>query len=152
MSAVVGSRAPEFTLRDQARAEISLGDYAGNKTLVVFIPFALSGTCTGEMCEIRDNLSQLAELDANVVVLTCDSEHANRTWAEKEGLEFRILSDFWPHGETTKAYGVFNEDRGCPNRATFVLDGDGIIRDIIATDSLGTPRDFARYTEALSAI
>ena len=152
MTATIGSPAPGFTLRDQHRNDTSLSDYAGNKALVMFIPFALSGVCTGEICEVRDNLGDLTDLDAAVAVITCDSLHANRTWAEKEGLEFRILSDFWPHGQTTKAYGVFNEALGCPNRATFVLDRAGVIQEIVATDSLGTPRDFEKYRDALAAI
>jgi peroxiredoxin (alkyl hydroperoxide reductase subunit C) len=77
---------------------------------------------------------------------------SNAKWSEINGFGFPVLSDFWPHGETVKRYGVFNEKLGCANRATFVLDADGVVREIVATDSLGTPREFDAYTEALARI
>lgn len=152
MAAEIGAPAPAFTLRDQQKNEVSLADFAGKKTLVVFIPFPFTGTCEGELCEIRDNLSELQSADAEVVVITCDTLHANRMWSELQGFDFKILSDFWPHGEVTKAYGCFNEATGSANRSTYVLDEDGVVTEIIATDSLGVAREFPAYTKALAKI
>lgn len=151
MVAEVGSPAPEFTLTDQNGDEISLGSLRGRKTLVVFIPFPFSRTCEAELCTIRDNLGVLNEVDAAVVVITCDTRHVHRAWAEHQGFTFPILSDYWPHGAVARAYGCFDDRFGCATRATYVLDADGVVRRIITTDSLGTARDFGGYPEALAS-
>ena len=149
---MIGSAAPDFTLFNHHREPVSLADLAGKKSLVVFIPFPFTGTCEGELCLIRDRLAELNDLDANVVVVTCDTLPSNAKWAEENGFEFPILSDYWPHGEVTRAYGTFNDKLGVANRSTFVLDEQGIVREIVSTDSLGTPREFEAYVEALGAI
>jgi peroxiredoxin len=148
----VGVQAPEFTLRDQARNPISLSEFRGRKSVVVFMPFALSGVCTTEVCEIRDNLPGLAALDANVVVISTDSHHSNRTWATSEGIDFPVLSDFWPHGAVAMAYDAFDDRIGCPRRTTYVLDEQGVIRAVFTTESIGIARKFEDYVAALEAI
>ena len=152
MSAAVGTVAPAFELRDQSKSFVSSESLRGRKALVVFIPFPFTGTCEGEMCVIRDHLHRLEELNAGVVVITCDTVPANAKWSSDNDFNFPVLSDFWPHGATTKAYGAFNETTGSANRYSFVLDAEGTIREIINTDSLGTAREFDRYVEALGAI
>ena len=119
--------------------------------LGVFIPFSLPGISVEELCAIRDNLAGLNSLDANVVVITCHAIPTNNHWSEENGFEFPVLSDFWPHGAVATAYGAFNEAVGSANRQTFVLDEGGIVRTIVKTDSLGTPREFDDYFEALAA-
>ena len=152
MSLSIGDAAPEFVLKDQEGNEVSLNDLKGRKTLLVFIPFPFTGLCEGELCDIRDNLHRLESLDANVISITCDTRPANKAWADSQNFTFSILSDFWPHGVTAQAYGCFNETTGSAMRATYVLDADGIVRDIIATDSLGDTRSVADYPKALEAI
>lgn len=148
----VGTKAPEFSLPDQHRNPVSLDDIKGSKALVVFIPFPFTSTCEGELCMIRDNMAQLNDLDANVVVISCDTLPANRKWAELNGFEFPILSDFWPHGDVARAYGAFNENVGAANRVTYILDSEGVIHTSVATDSLGVAREFELYTEALASL
>lgn len=150
MAATVGQAAPTFTLKDQDNNEVSLDDFKGHKTLVVFIPFPFSGICEAELCSIRDHLGTLSNLDANVVAIACDTRFVHKKWAEEEGFTFPILSDFWPHGETAQAYGAFNEATGSANRITYVLDAEGVVREIIDSGSLGTPREYALYEEALA--
>ena len=152
MSVEIGQPAPPFTLPDQARDPVTSESLAGNKSLIVFIPFPFSSICGAELCTIRDNLAALNDLDANVVVITCDTHHANRRWSQDNGFTFPVLTDFWPHGEVTKAYGVFNEHIGAANRASFVLDDALTVRAIVATDSLGTPREFDEYVTALASL
>ncbi len=152
MVAAIGSPAPDFTLYSQTRQPIALESLLGRKTLVVFIPFPFTKNCTGELCDLRDNMQQLNEMDANVVAITCDTVAANAHWAVEEEFDFPILSDFWPHGAATMAYGCFDDRIGCAKRSTYVLDEAGIVRDIIATDSLGTTRPIATYWESLSAL
>ncbi|MEE8331154.1 MAG: redoxin domain-containing protein [Acidimicrobiia bacterium] len=148
----VGQPAPPFTLRNIDKAEMSLDDFKGSKTLLVFIPFPFTGICEGELCLLRDSLADLNDMDANVVVVTTTPLPSNAAWAEKNGFEFPILSDFWPHGEVVKAYGVFNDKVGAANRTTFVLDAEGIVSDVISSPDLGTPREHALYEQALAVI
>ncbi len=152
MSISIGDAAPDFKLKDQDGNEFSLGDLKGRKSLIVFIPFPFTGNCEGELCDIRDNLHQLERLDANVISITCDTRPANKAWSDAQNFTFPILSDFWPHGATAQAFGCFNETTGSAWRATYVLDADGIVRDIIATDSLTVRRSVADYPKALEAI
>ena len=148
----VGTPAPEFTLRTIDKSEVSLSDFRGKKTLLVFIPFPFTGTCEGELCKLRDDLATLTDLDAQIVVITCDTIPSNAKWAAENGFDFPILSDFWPHGETVKAYDNFNDKVGAANRTTYVLDAEGIIREVISSDSLGTPREHELYEEALNRV
>jgi peroxiredoxin (alkyl hydroperoxide reductase subunit C) len=152
MTLSVGQPAPEFQLPDQEGSPTSLTDLVGSKTLIVFIPFPFTGICDGEVCAIRDDLPSLADLDARVIVITCHSRPTNARWATEHGMEFPVLSDFWPHGDVARAYGVFDERVGVANRTTFVLDTEGIVREIIASDSLGTAREHDAYAAALSGL
>jgi len=152
MPAEIGSPAPDFTLPDQSRNPVGLGDLLGRKSLVVFIPFPFTSICSGEVCLLRDNLAQLGDLDANVVVITCDTIPVNKHWSEENGFTFPVLSDFWPHGAAATAYGAFNEKVGAANRQSYVLDETGLVRAIVASDSLGTPREFDEYVGALASL
>ena len=114
MAVAVGQPAPDFTLKDQAGNDVSLADYQGKQPVViVFYPFTFTGVCQGELCEIRDDPSTFEDAGAAVVAISCDTRHAQAQWAEQQGFTFPVLSDFWPHGEVAKAYGVFNEKLGC---------------------------------------
>jgi peroxiredoxin len=149
MSVQIGSPAPGFTLPDTEGTLFPLDRVRGRKTLIVFIPFPFTAVCEAELCTLRDHLADLSTLDANVVAITCDTRFANKKWSELNGFGFPVLSDFWPHGEVSRSYGTFNEDKGCANRTTFVLDASGVVREIVASDALGTPREYAAYVEAL---
>ena len=152
MPLAIGTAAPEFTLYDQNREQVSLEYLRGSNALVVFIPFPFTGHCDNEGCQLRDGLGALGDLDARVVVITTHAVPTNAKWAIENGFEFPVLSNFWPHGDVVQAYDAFNEAVGSANRVTYVLDKEGIIRDVIATDSLGTPREYELYGEALAAI
>jgi peroxiredoxin (alkyl hydroperoxide reductase subunit C) len=148
----IGTKAPDFTLYDQNKEAVSLSALAGHKSLIVFIPFPFTGHCDNEGCAIRDGLGGLESIDAKVVVITDHAVPVNAKWAADNGFDFPVLSDFWPHGVVTKAYGAFNDALGAANRVTYVLDADGVIRDVVATDSLSIPREYELYGEALAAI
>lgn len=149
MRLAVGMKAPDFSLRDQHRQKRTLSELAGAEAMVVFMPFAFTRTCQGEMCSIRDNLDYLQSKGARVFVITCDTLNSNRVWAEQEGFTFPILSDFWPHGQVASSYGCFNETFGYAERSTFFLDADGVITEIVASDRLDVPREFYAYSKAL---
>jgi len=149
MTLEVGSAAPEFKLLNQHREPVSLDDLIGSKSVIVFMPFAFTRTCEGELCQIRDEFSLFREAGARVVVITCNALHANRVWAEQQGFEFDILSDWWPHGEVARRYESFNETYGYAERTTYFVDEDGVISDFTRSDQLGEARDFDDYRMAL---
>ncbi|HWJ64548.1 MAG TPA: peroxiredoxin [Acidimicrobiales bacterium] len=153
MAIAVGQPAPAFTLKDQAGADVSLSDFAGERPVVlVFYPFTFTGICEGELCALRDDLSRYEAAGVQVLAVSCDSKNSQKVWADQQGYTFPLLSDFWPHGATAQAYGVFNDALGCANRATFVIDRDGTIVDVFETDSLGTPREQEQYEAALAKL
>ncbi|HEV7173022.1 peroxiredoxin [Pedococcus sp.] len=144
-----GDIAPDFTLKDQNGQEFSLADFRGRKNVViVFYPFAFSGICTGELCEIRDNLGDFVSDDVQVLAISCDHMFSQRAWADKEGYFFPLLSDYWPHGGVAQAFGVFNEKAGAALRGTFLVDTEGVIRWSLVNE-IGEGRDFSGYHAAL---
>jgi peroxiredoxin len=127
MTLSVGDSAPEFSLPDQDKQVVSLAELRGTPTLLVFYPFAFSGICTGELCQLRDELSTYSDAGVRVVAISTDPVFSLKAFREKEGFDFPLLSDFWPHGEVAKAYGVFNEKAGMALRGTFLIDAEGTV-------------------------
>jgi len=125
----LGGPAPDFTLRDQFGQDVALSSYRGRKAVaLLFYPFAFSGVCTGEMAGIRDRLDEFMTFDTEVVGISCDPLYALRAFADADGLNFPLVSDFWPHGEVSRAYDVFDEVKGCPRRSSYIIDRDGNLR------------------------
>lgn len=151
MTLSIGDAAPDFTLKNQHGEDVSLSSFRGKNVVLVFFPFAFSGICTGELCEIRDNLGDFTGIDAEVLAVSCDHFFSNRAFADRDGYDFSILSDFWPHGDVSRAYGTFNEGAGAPNRGTFVIDGEGVVRWQIV-QGIGDARDLNEVRTALAAI
>jgi mycoredoxin-dependent peroxiredoxin len=115
----LGAPAPDFTLRDQFGQDVTLSSYRGTKAVVVlFYPYAFSGVCTGEMAGIRERLDEFMTFDTEVLAISCDPVYSLRVFADAEGLNFPLLSDFWPHGEVAKAYEVFDDIKGTPRRSS----------------------------------
>ena len=149
----VDTTAPDFTLKDQNNQLVSLSDYRGKKNvLIVFYPLAFTGTCQGELCAVRDDLPKFENDDAAILAISVGASPTHKIWAGEQGYTFPLLSDFWPHGAVAKAYGVFNEQLGCANRATFVIDPEGKVVDTFASDNLGTPRAREEYEAALAKL
>ena len=152
MTLSIGSAAPDFELLDQHGEKISLSSFKGKKNVVVlFIPFAFTGTCTGELCALRDDLAPFQNDNVQLLAISCDSMFTQRIFAEQEGYKFPVLADFWPHGAAAKAYGIFNEELGCAMRGTFIIDKEGILRWQIV-NGLGDARNIADYKTAISAL
>ena len=148
----VGDVAPDFTLVDQYGADVSLSSVRDVKNaVVVFYPAAFSGICRGELREIRDTLEDFQTDDIQVFAVSCDSMYTLRAWADAEGHFFPLLSDFWPHGDVARSYGVFDDGEGFARRGTFLLDKQG---RVVWTDvrGIGHGRDFTAYREALAAL
>lgn len=150
MAAEVGHPAPDFELFDQHLSSVSLVGYRGQKLIVVFIPWPFSEICDAEACSVRDNLEEFRRSDAEVLMITCHPQPTTRHWAEEKGFDFPVLSDFWPHGAIASAYGCFDERFGVSRRATYVVDENGIVTDVIDSGSLGRPRAINEYTAAIT--
>jgi len=152
MALTIGQAAPDFTLMNQHGESVSLSSFKGKKNVVViFYPFAFSGICTGELCAIRDDLAAFENDNSELLAISCDPMYAQKAFAEQEGYKFGVLADFWPHGVAAKAYGVFNEERGCAIRGTFIIDKSGILRWQVV-NGLGDARNIADYKAALATL
>lgn len=152
MAIEVGQQAPDFELPGQD-GKVKLSSFRGRQNVVVvFYPFTFTGVCTGELCELRDDLAAYQRADAQVLAVSCDSPFAQAKFAAEQGYTFPVLSDFWPHGAAAKAYGVFNEALGAANRGTFVIDKQGNVASTFSSPDLKTPRVKARYEEALAQL
>jgi peroxiredoxin len=125
----VGELAPDFELVDQHGTPVRLSSFRRRRSvLLVFYPWSFSGVCTGELCVLRDDLGSFQNDDAQLLAVSIDSKYVQRVFADREGLSFPLLADFWPHGEVARRYGVFDGVAGVALRGTFVIDREGIVR------------------------
>jgi len=152
MAAEVGTEAPDFTVKDQNNQAVTLSSFRGERAvLLVFYPFAFSGICTSELGAVRDDLADFQNDDVQILAISTDHPYALKAWSESQGFDFPLLSDFWPHGEVAKAYGVFNETLGAADRGTFVIDKSGVVRWTVR-NAIKDARDLADYQKALAEL
>jgi peroxiredoxin len=122
-------RAPELALPDENGDLVRLSDFQGKNVVLAFYPGDWTRVCTAELSLIQETLDQIHDYDAEVLAVSCDTSHSHREWTRELGITFPVLSDFWPHGEGARRYGVFLNKNGVSNRALFFIDRDGILRD-----------------------
>ena len=147
----VGDLAPDVTLVDQNGVAHTLEEACVERpVLLVFYPFAFSGICTGELSEIRDDLGAFDNPDVQVWAISCDPTFSLRAWADQQGYFFPLLSDFWPHGEVARSFGVFH-DKGFAIRGTFLVDRDRTIRWALVNGP-GERRSFAGFREVVGEL
>jgi peroxiredoxin len=152
MSLIIGDQAPDFELVNQFGESVKLSDFRGKKPVViVFYPLSFSGICTGELCELRDNFVKFERDNIELLAISVDSKFVQRQFAESEGYKFNVLADFWPHGGVAREYGVFIEEAGIANRATFVVDKEGVLVAKFVT-APGQARSLDEYDRALATI
>lgn len=148
----LGEQAPDFALHDQHGVEFRLSSYLGKKAvLLVFYPFAFSGVCTGELTGFRDRLGDFETADSTLMAISCDPIYSQRAFADRDGIFFPLLTDYWPHGAVAKAYGVFDEIQGCPERSSFVIDKSGIVRWSVHNE-MGEARDLDTQAVQLATV
>ena len=152
MSLLIGDLAPDFSLPNQFGETVTLSQFRGVKPVVlVFYPLSFSGICTGELCEIRDNFARFESNDVELLAISVDSKYVQKVFAEHEGYKFSVLADFWPHGQVASDYGVFLDEHGISNRATFVIDKDGVLVSKFVT-APGQARSLDEYDRALATL
>lgn len=150
MTLSVGDEAPDFELTDQHGQAVRLSDLRGRKAaLVVFYPWAFSRVCGGELRALQESLGDLVSDDVELLTVSTDSMFALRTYADREGFTFPLLSDFWPHGEVAEAYGVLHPEIGIALRGTFLVDRSGVIRWSVVK-GIPDARDVDDYRKAIA--
>ncbi|WP_415950520.1 peroxiredoxin [Streptomyces sp. KLOTTS4A1] len=148
----IGTMAPDFALRTQHGELLRLSDLHGERNVVlVFYPYAFTGVCTGELAALRDDVDTFVNDETQLLAVSCDAPFSQRVFAEQEGLDFPLLSDFWPHGEAARAYGVFDEEKGCALRGTFIIDKTGLVRWSVV-NALPDARDPEEYVKVLESL
>lgn len=126
---LVGGPAPAFALRDQDGNVVNLADLRGRRVLLSFHPLAWTGVCLRQMEALEMNVEVLTKANAVALGISVDAVPSKKAWAESMHVETtRLLSDFWPHGEAARAYGIFRENDGFSERAAVIVDEQGIVR------------------------
>ncbi len=148
---VAGDPAPVLTLPDTHGAPVTVGGPGERPTLLVFVPYAFTRTCAGELAELQAHLPELDAAGVRVLAASCDPGPALRAWAEADGYTVGLLSDFWPHGAAARAFGVLDEATGTARRGTFLIDAAGVVRWSLVHPA-GRARPYAAYREALALL
>lgn len=155
MKIEVGQQAPEFTLVDTEKNQVSLSAYKGKNVLILFFPMAFTGVCTKELCSIRDNIALYNNANAQVLGISVDSPFTLAKFKEEQGLNFPLLSDF--NKEVSTAYGAIYDSfigwmKGVSKRSAFVVDANGAVRYAEVLESAGDLPNFEAINQVLSSL
>jgi glutaredoxin-dependent peroxiredoxin len=150
-----GDKAPAFKLVNTDKKEVSLADFKGKNLVMVFFPMAYSSICTAELCSLRDNLSDYASLDAEVVGISVDSPFTLDQFRKDQKLPFQLLSDF--NKEASAAYDALYENfvfglKGVSRRSAFVVDKEGFIQYAEVLESAGDLPNFEAVKQTLASL
>ena len=155
MAADVGAKAPDFTLHNQDRQEVTLSEELKKGPVVLaFMPAAFSSVCTTEMCTFRDSTAELDKFNATVLGITVDTFFALGAWRKAENLGVTLLSDF--NKDVIRAYGVVNPDmiglKDIAKRSIFVIDKNGTVRYKEVLEDARNEPDYGKAKAALAAL
>lgn len=155
MGLKVGSQAPQFSLFNSEKKEVKLSDFAGKKVIIHFFPQAFTGTCTEQLCTMRDNLSYYTNLNAEVLGISVDSVFTLGKFKEEQKYNFNLLSDF--NKEVSKAYDALYESwilnmKGVSMRAAYVIDSAGVIQYAEVMENVGALPNFEAIKETVAKI
>ena len=151
----VGVKAPDFTLHNQDRQDVTLSqELKKGPVVLAFFPAAFSGTCQQEFCTFRDSAADLNTVNANVVGVSTDTFFALKAWADQNQLTFPLLSDY--NKQVIRQYGVVNPDmiglKDIAKRAVFVIDRNGVVRHREVLDDARNEPDYGKITQALASL
>lgn len=155
MAIQIGQPAPDFTLYDSERKQVTVSDQKGKNVLILFFPLAFTSVCTAELCSVRDNLHLYDSLNATPFGISVDSMATLKKFKEDQGLNFTLLSDF--NKEVSRAYDAIYEEwgygmRGVSKRAAFIVDKDGIVQYAEVLENAGEQPNFVAIKEKLAAL
>ena len=123
-----GTRAPDFTLRDQDGDKVSLESLKGQTTVLVFYPLDFSPVCTDQLNVYQEVLGELEAAGARLYGVSVDSAYSHKAFQEKLGITIPLLADFHPKGEVARKFGVYEEERGVTARALVMIGPDGVVQ------------------------
>lgn len=152
MSLQPGSPAPQFTLVSSALKEVSLADFKGKKVVLHFFPMAFTGTCTTQLCTMRDNFGYYDGLNATILGISVDSPFTLAKFKEENNYQFDLLSDF--NKEVSTVYGAIYEQfifglKGVSKRAAFVIDEE---QNIVYAEVLEVATDLPDFAAIAAAV
>jgi glutaredoxin-dependent peroxiredoxin len=155
MKIQIGQPAPDFTLYDTEKKQVTLSQQQGNNIVLLFFPLAFTSTCTKELCSVRDNISFYNNTNAVVYGISVDSLHTLNKYKAEQGLNFTLLSDF--NKDVSTAYGSLYEMfgynmKGVSKRSAFVIDRQGIVRYAEVLENAGEIPDFNAIQKTLEAL
>ena len=156
MAIAIGQAAPAFSLYDSEKKKINLGDYKGKNVVLLFFPLAFTGTCTKELCSVRDNISIYNETNAQVLGISVDSLYVLNKYKKEQNLNFPLLSDF--NKDASKAFDVLYETypsfemQGVSKRAVFVIDKEGVVQHAEICATPGELPDFNAIQQTLNRL
>lgn len=152
---LVGQQAPDFSLYNSEKQKITLSDYKGKNVLLLFFPQAFTGTCTKELCSMRDNIALYNQANAQVFGISVDSLFTLGRYKEDQQLNFPLLSDFNKNVSTEYGtlYDTFVFDmRGVSKRSAFIIDKTGIVRYAEILETASDLPDFEAIQKTLSTL
>ena len=155
MKIEVGQEAPDFSLYDCDKNKVALSQLKGQNVVLLFFPFAFTGTCTKELCSVRDNISLYNSVNAKVFGISVDSIHSLKKYKEEQNLNFSLLSDFNKEASTSYGclYDTFSFDmKGVSKRSAFIIDRTGIIRYAEVLDKATDLPDFEAIENTLKSL
>ncbi len=124
----VGTRAPDFKVKDQDGKDVRLSDFRGKKVLLSFHPLAWTSVCSRQMESLEANRNLFDRLNTVALGVSIDTSPSKKEWAKSLGIkDTRLLADFWQHGDIAKKYGIFRENDGFSERANVIIDEEGKI-------------------------
>ena len=122
-----GTKAPDFTLRDQDLNKVSLSDYEGRRVVLVFYPGDFSPVCSDQLSVYQEVLGEIAERGADLVGISVDGVFCHKAFREQLGLEMPLLADFHPKGAVSESYGAYQPEKGFNNRSLVLVGPDGTV-------------------------
>ncbi|MFL5908159.1 MAG: redoxin domain-containing protein [Solirubrobacterales bacterium] len=122
-----GAKAPDFSLPDHDGNEVSLGDFAGRKLLLVFYPLDFSPVCTDQLGLYQEVLGEIESQGASLVGISVDSSYCHQAFRKQLNLTMPLLADFNPKGEVSRAYGAWIDQVDHANRSLVLIDDDGTV-------------------------
>lgn len=155
MKIETGQLAPDFTLYNSDKKQVTLSAQKGKNVLLLFFPLAFTSTCTKELCGVRDNISFYNNSNAEVFGISVDALHTLAKYKEEQNLNFTLLSDF--NKEVSTAYGSIYEMfgynmKGVSKRSAFVIDKEGIVRYAEVLENAAEVPDFEAIQRVLSGL
>ncbi len=150
-----GDKAPDFALRASDKSLIKLSEQHGQKVVLLFFPFAFTGVCTKELCQMRDSIADYEKLEARILAVSVDSPYTLAKWKEEQGFNFPLLSDF--NKTVSKKYDTIYKEfgmglKGVSKRSAFVIDKQGIVRYAEVLENAGEIPDFNAVKQTLHSI